>query len=161
MLSESCFHVVHSNNPPPHLITTFTQASPPYFRPQVREWQFLGLSPSFPSKVPHPLLHQDMLESDPPPTHSPVSLDSGLLPSLSCSAEQCLLIGGWEREGSLGSIYRVSLVYQNNNNPPPHQEREWQTDFWFHISREMCTLGHTLSWWKRWLPIHMDYVWQW
>lgn len=55
---------------------------------------------------------------------SPISLDSGLLPLLSCCAEQCLLIGSWDREGSLGSIYRDSLIYQNNNIPPPHRERE-------------------------------------
>lgn len=118
------------------------------------------------SRPPHPptarsRIHFFTICLSPTLPHSlSVSLDSGLLPSLSCLAEQWLLISGWDGEGSLQSIYRDSLIYQNNNNPPPQQVKESkrETDkliFWFHISWEINITGHTLSHWMKWQCINV------
>lgn len=123
MLSESCFDVVRSANPPPHQITTFTQASPPYLWPQVHEWQLPGLSPSFPSKVPHPLLHQDMFQSDPPPLPPPLALTQAYCPlSAARLNSDCWLVAETEKE-ALG-VFIETLSFTRTITTLPHTKRE-------------------------------------
>lgn len=139
--------MTHSDHPPP--IKSLLSLKP-HLWPQVCGWQLPAFSHSPFPKVPHPLHQYVWLR--PSPTLYPISLDSGLLLSLSGSAEQWLLIGGWDREGSFGSIYRDSLIYQNNNNPPPQGERETAKGLLVsHLRGSVHTIGHTLFCWIRWL----------
>lgn len=118
-LLESCFNVVPCDQPPPHQITTFTQASPPLVALMSVSGSYQVPSPpSLPKSLTH-LSNRGVFHSDPPP----LALTQAYCSLSAAWAEQWLLIGGWDGEGSLGSIYRDSLIYQNNNNPPPQRER--------------------------------------
>lgn len=110
------------------------------------DWQLPGFS--LLSKVPHPLLKYVWLR--PSPTRQPISLDSGLLLVLSCRNTECWLWVETDKE-ALG-VFIETLIYQNNNNLPPHRERERDR----HASK--LTLGFTSQ--RKKCPQWVRIVWQ-
>lgn len=79
----------------------------------------------------------------------------------------CWLVVEMEKE-ALG-VFIESLIYQNNNNPPPQwdRERERQADFWFHITgkKKLCSRTHFVllnkvtlwsNWWFGAMIINID-----
>lgn len=113
---ESCFNVVRSNHPP----TPPLSPKPyPYLWTQLREWQLPGFSPSLTSKVPYPLLHHSMFESDPPPlalTQAYCSLSAARL------NRDCWLVVELEKE-ALG-VFIETLSFTRTITTLPHTERE-------------------------------------
>lgn len=120
-LLESCFNVVPSDHPPPNKSLLSLKPHPPL----VASGLWVAVTRFIPP--PKSLTHFSTtvcLTQTLPPLRPTLALTQAYCSLSAARPEQWLLIGGLDWEGSLGSIYRDSLIYQNNNNPPPKREKE-------------------------------------